>query len=141
MREERVVGERRTRKLRTCLPGAALLILILASVGAGVGFAITVAVIHLTGVTILLYSDEVRVEDIIIFDQDTVLVIVAPTSNTVPGATYQVRLYLNGNLTDTATVAWTAGEVSAGVRKWVFFNDLDLTGVTSIQVEVVRLNG
>ena len=103
----------------------------------GISYALTVSTIHLAGVTILRYTDEARVEDIVIFNADTVLAIIAPTDSTQPDKIYTARLYLDGELTATAEVSWTADEITAGVKKWVFFTDLDLSDVTHIQVEVV----
>jgi len=131
--------ERRREHLR--IP--ALVFLTLAVFGAAVGcaYAITALTIRLAGVTVLEFTDEARVEDIVILCESTVMAVIAPTENTVADATYEVRLYLDGALTATANIAWTEDELSAGVKKLVVFTDLDLEDVSIITVEVVRLNG
>ena len=131
--------ERRREHLR--IP--ALVFLTLAVFGAAVGcaYAITALTIRLAGVTVLEFTDEARVEDIVILCESTVMAVIAPTENTVADATYEVRLYLDGSPTATANIAWTEDELSAGVKKLVVFTDLDLEDVSIITVEVVRLNG
>ncbi len=121
----------------------ALVFLALAVLGAAIGcaYAITTLTIRLAGVTVLEFTDEARVEDIVILCESTVMAVVAPTDNTVADATYEVRLYLDGALTATANIAWAEDELSAGVKKLVVFTDLDLEGTTIITVEVVRING
>ena len=131
--------ERRREHLR--IP--ALVFLTLAVFGAAVGcaYAITALTIRLAGVTVLEFTDEARVEDIVILCESTVMAVIAPTENTVADATYEVRLYLDGSLTATANIAWTEDELSAGVKKLVVFTDLDLEDTTIITIEVVRVNG
>ena len=121
----------------------ALVFLALAVLGAATGtaYAITTLTIRLAGVTVLEFTDEACVEDIVILCESTVMAVIAPTDNTVAGATYEVRLYLDGSLTATANIAWTEDELSAGVKKLVIFTDLDLEDTTIITIEVVRVNG
>jgi len=138
---EEVARQRERRRERLRIP--ALVLLTLAVLGAAIGcaYAITTLTIRLAGVTVLEFTDEARVEDIVILCESTVMAVIAPTDNTVADATYEVRLYLDGSLTATANIAWTEDELSAGMKKLVVFTDLDLEGTTIITVEVVRLNG
>ena len=121
----------------------ALVFLALAVLGAATGtaYAITTLTIRLAGVTVLEFTDEACVEDIVILCGSTVMAVIAPTENTIADATYEARLYLDGSLTATANIAWTEDELSAGVKKLVVFTDLDLEDTTIITIEVVRVNG
>ena len=132
-----VVERERNRHRRLSVPALVVLGAIIFGLAFGTAYAITVSTIRLAGVTVLQFTDEARVEDVIIFSSDTVLAIVAPTDNTQPDKTYTVRLYLDGSLAGETTISWTADEIEAGVKKWVFFCGLDLSAVTHIQVEVV----
>jgi len=133
-----VAQTRKETRHKLKLPAILVLALVIFGLATGAAYAITILTIRLAGVTVLEFTDEARVEDVIIFSEDTVLVVIAPTDSTIADATYEVRLYLDGSLTATTTISWTDEEISSGTRKLVFFTDLDLTDVTSIQVEVVR---
>jgi len=103
----------------------------------GAAYALTVITIRLAGITVLEFTDEARVEDVIIFDEHTVVAIIAPTDNTQADKTYTVRIYLDGTASGETTVSWTSDEIAAGIKKVVVFTDLDLSGVSYIQVEVL----
>ena len=135
------VAKARRERQRLKIPALALLALVIFGMAVGCAYALTVLTIRLAGVTVLEFTDEARVEDVIILAEDTVMAVIAPTDSTVADATYEVRLYLDGSLTATANIVWTEDELSAGVKKLVVFTDLDLEDTTIITVEVVRVNG
>ena len=135
------VAKARRERQRLKIPALALLALVIFGMAVGCAYALTVLTIRLAGVTVLEFTDEARVEDVIILAEDTVMTVIAPTDSTVADATYEVRLYLDGSLTATANIAWTEDELSAGVKKLVVFTDLNLEGTTIITVEVVRASG
>jgi len=136
-----VARQREKHRERLRIPAVVLLALAIFGMAVGCAYALTVLTIRLAGVTVLEFTDEARVEDVIILAEDTVMAVVAPTESTVADATYEVRLYLDGALTATANITWTEDELSAGAKKLVVFTGLDLSGVTTISVEVVRVNG
>jgi len=135
------VAKARRERQRLKIPALALLALVIFGMAVGCAYALTVLTIRLAGVTVLEFTDEARVEDVIILAEDTVMTVIAPTDSTVADATYEVRLYLDGSLTATANITWTEDELSAGVKKLVVFTDLDLEDTTIITIEVVRVNG
>ena len=121
--------------LRAYLP--VLVCLAVLGMAVGVSYALTVLTVRLAGVGVLEFTDEARVEDIIVFDESTVVAVIAPTENTVAGKEYTVRLYLDGALSGETAISWTEDELCAGARKVVVFTGLDLSGVCHIQVEVL----
>jgi len=129
------VSQRRRTLHNISLPATTVLLLLV--VAASVAFAITILTIELAGVTILQFTDEARVEDVIIFSSDTIIAVIAPTDNTVANHEYKVRLYLDGEFTAEETISWTEDEIDGNVKKVIIFDNLNLEDVTFIQVEVI----